>query len=199
MEPETSNKKYTKQASRFERGFTIPELLVALFMFSLIIGGATNLLLSGIAGQRSSLAMQELLDQSSFTLEYMARSLRQAKKDLDPICLAVRGLNYELTQEGSGVRFINIQGQCQEFRLTGDRVEEVFWVGGGISSQAFLTSDNLAVTSLQFILQGAGQDDDVQPRITLALEIGNKGGKLSARSDLQLQTTISQRSIDVPK
>jgi len=58
-----------------EQGFTIPELLVALFMFSLIIGGATNLLLSGIAAQRSSLAMQELLDQSSFVAEYMTRAL----------------------------------------------------------------------------------------------------------------------------
>lgn len=182
-----------------QKGFTIPELLVALFMFSLIIGGATNLLLSGIAGQRSSLAMQELLDQSSFALEYMTRSLRQAKKDIGPTCLTVRGVNYELTQEGSGIRFINIGGQCQEFRLTQDRIEEVFWVEGGISSQAFLTSDDLAVTSLQFLLQGAGQDDDAQPRATLALEIESKGGKLSAKADLQLQTTISQRNIDVPK
>ena len=34
-----------------EKGFTIPELLVALFVFSLVTGGATNMLLSGIAAQ----------------------------------------------------------------------------------------------------------------------------------------------------
>ena len=181
-----------------EKGFTIPELLVALFMFSLITGGATNLLLSGIAAQRSSLAMQELLDQSSFVIEYMTRSLRQAQKDLGPTCLAARGLNYELTQGGEGVMFINGGGQCQEFRLTTARIEEVFWAGGEITSQAFLTSDNPAVTSLTFLLQGEGQDDDLQPRVTFAFELEGQGAKPESRPKLQLQTTISQRKVDVP-
>ena len=183
-----------------EKGFTIPELLVALFMFSLITGGATNLLLSGIAAQRSSLAMQELLDQSSFVIEYMTRSLRQAQKDLGspPTCLAARGLNYELTRGGEGVLFINGGGQCQEFRLTTARIEEVFWAGGEITSQAFLTSDNPAVTSLTFLLQGEGQDDDLQPRVTFAFELEGQGAKPESRPKLQLQTTISQRKVDVP-
>jgi len=182
-----------------EKGFTIPELLVAMFMFSLIIGGATNLLLSGIASQRSSLAMQELLDQSSFVAEYMTRSLRQAQKDLGPTCLSLHGMNYELTQGGEGVMFINVGSQCQEFRLTGTSIEEVFWAGGEITSQAFLTSDNLAVTSLKFLLTGQGQDDDLQPRVTFAFEIEGQGAKPESRPELQLQTTISQRKVDVPK
>ena len=181
-----------------EQGFTIPELLVAVLVFSLVIGAATNLLLSGIAGQRSSLAMQELLDQSSFVAEYMTRALRQAQKDLGPTCLAARGLNYGLTQEGDGIMFINIQSQCQEFRLTTARIEEVFWAGGEITSQAFLTSDNPAVTSLTFLLQGEGQDDDLQPRVTFAFELEGQGAKPESRPKLQLQTTISQRKVDVP-
>jgi prepilin-type N-terminal cleavage/methylation domain-containing protein len=178
------------------RGFTIPELLVAVFMFSLIIGGATNMLLAGIAGQRSSLAMQELLDQSSSVAEYMTRSLRQAKKDLGPVCLSVRGMNYELTQ--GGIMFINVGGQCQEFRLTEARIEEVFWTGGEITSQVFLTSDNPAVTSLHFLLKGEGQDDDLQSRVTFAFEIEGQGAKPESRPKLQFQTTISQRTVDVP-
>ena len=181
-----------------EKGFTIPELLVSLFMFSLIIGGAANLLLSGITAQRSSLAMQELLDQSSFVVEYMTRSLRQAKKDLGPTCLTTSGLNYEITQGGEGVMFINVGSQCQEFRLTTARIEEVFWAEGAITSQAFLVSDNLAVTSLKFVLQGESQDDDLQPRVTFAFEIEGQGVKPESRPKLQFQTTISQRNVDVP-
>lgn len=182
-----------------EKGFTIPELLVALFVFSLVTGGATNLLLSGITAQRSSLATQELLDQSSFAIEYMTRSLRQAKKDLGPTCLTVNGLNYELTQAGEGVMFINSNGQCQEFRLTSARIEEVFWQGGEIASRAFLTSNNPAVISLKFLLKGEGQDDDLQPRVTFVFEIEGQGAKPEARPKLQFQTSVSQRSVDVPK
>ena len=81
------------------KGFTIPELLVAMLVFSLVIGGATNLLIAGLAGQRRSLAMQELLDQSSFVAEYMTRAVRQAQKELfvplpPDACLSTRGLNY---------------------------------------------------------------------------------------------------------
>ena len=182
-----------------EKGFTIPELLVALFVFSLVTGGATNMLLSGITAQRSSLATQELLDQSSFVIEYMTRALRQAKKDIGPTCLSAHGLNYEVTQEGEGVRFLNANGQCQEFRLTAQRIEEVFWQGGEIASRAFLVSDNPAITSLQFLLQGEGQDDDFQPRVTFAFKIEGQGAKPESRPTLQFQTSISQRSVDVPK
>lgn len=182
-----------------EKGFTIPELLVALFVFSLVTGGATNMLLSGIAAQRSSLATQELLDQSSFAIEYMTRSLRQARKDLGPTCLRAQGLNYELTQAGEGIMFINANSQCQEFRLTAQRIEEVFWQGGEISSQAFLTSNNPAITSLEFLLKGEGQGDDFQPRVTFAFKIEGQGAKAESRPSLQFQISVSQRSVDVPK
>ena len=174
------------------RGFTIPELLIAVLVFSLIIGGATNLLLSGIAGQRNSLAMQELLDQSSFVGEYMTRSLRQAQKDLGPSCLSTRGFNYEITQGGQGVKFLNIKGQCQEFFLEAGRIKE------RLGAEEFLTSDNLTVTSLQFVLQGESQNDDLQPRVTFAFEIEGQGAKPDARPKLQFQTNVSQRKVDVP-
>lgn len=178
-----------------EQGFTIPELLVALFVFSLIVGGAANLLLIGIAAQRSSLAMQELLDQSSFVAEYMTRSLRQAQKDLGPTCLSVRGLNYEITQGGQGVTFLNVQGQCQKFFLEDSRIKEI------LPAEQFLTSDNLQVTSLRFILtpEGDTQDNDIQPRVTISFEIEGKGVKPESRPKLQFQTSVSQRTVDVPK
>ena len=180
------------QPQRRGDGFTIPELLVSLFMFSLIIGGATNLLLSGITAQRSSLAMQELLDQSSFVVEYMTRSLRQAQKNLDSGCLANSGLNYEITQGGQGVKFLNVQGQCQEFFLEAGRIKE------RLPAPQFLVSDNVVVTSLQFILYVESQDDHFQPRLTFAFEIDGRGVKPESRPKLQFQTTISQRNVDVP-
>jgi prepilin-type N-terminal cleavage/methylation domain-containing protein len=176
------------------KGFTMPELLVALLVFSLVIGGAVNLLISGIGGQRKSLAMQELLDQASFTSEYMSRALRQGQKDLGPTCLSARGLNYEIAQGGQRVKFLNVQGQCQEFFLEVGRIKESLG-----AEQQFLTSDNLTVTSLKFLLQGESQDDNVQPRVTFAFEIEGQGAVSASRPKLQFQTTISQRNIDVPK
>ncbi|MDP4007155.1 MAG: prepilin-type N-terminal cleavage/methylation domain-containing protein [bacterium] len=177
-----------------QKGFTIPELLVAMFMFSLIIGGAVNLLLAGIAAQRSSLATEELLDQTSFMMEYMTRVLRQAQKDLGATCLSVPGLNYEITHDGEGIMFINGNSQCQEFLLQGARIQESI----PPAPPAFLTSDNLLVTSLQFVLEGESQDDDFQPKVTFSIAIEGQGSKPEARPKAKLQTTISQRKVDVP-
>ena len=188
-----------------QKGFTIPELLVAVFVFLVIMGGAMNLLVAGIGAQRKSLVAQEVMDQTSFLAEYMSRRLRGAQKDLVPTCLSGRGLNFEVSlngvdwlAEGSGnrVRFINNGGQCQEFRLAGARIEEVFWAGGEITSQAFITSDNLSTAAMNFVVLGASQDDNQQPRVSFVLDI--QGGEALYQVRTQLQTTISQRKVDVP-
>ncbi|MDP2734902.1 MAG: prepilin-type N-terminal cleavage/methylation domain-containing protein, partial [bacterium] len=145
-----------QQASMNQRGFTIPELLVALLAFSLVVGGASNLLLTAIVAQRNSLATQELLDQTSYMAEYMTRVLRQAQKDLGATCLTEGGLNYEVSSNGTDwfadgtgnrVRFLNNGGQCHEFRLQEARIQEFI----SPAPAEYLTSDNLEVLSLQFV------------------------------------------------
>ena len=173
----------------FSKGFTLPELLVSLFIFSLAILGAVSLLISAIGVQRRAGAQQELMDQASYLAEYMSRALRQAQKDLTGSCLTVSGagFNYEITQGGQGIKFINRLGQCQEFFLDVDaqRLKE------RISPQeSYITSDNLKVTLLGFNVSGAGQGDDLQPRATFAIELNG---------EVRIQTTVSQRKIDVPE
>jgi len=146
---------------------------------------------SGIAAQRNSLAMQEILDQSSFVAEYMSRSLRQAQRELgNPgVCLSHPDHSYEETNGGAGVKFLNTQGDCQEFFLETGRIKERL-----LLTEEFLTSDNLAVTSLQFILRAA--DPHKVVRVTFAFEIEGIGSKPEARPKLQLQTTVSQRKLE---
>jgi prepilin-type N-terminal cleavage/methylation domain-containing protein len=73
-------------------GFTIPELLVALFVFSIGVGAALNLFLAGVSFQKSASSFEEFSSQTSAFFEYLSRSLRQAQKDLTPTCLSSIGL-----------------------------------------------------------------------------------------------------------
>jgi len=178
-----------------KKGFTIPELLVAIALFSLIAGAGTNLLFSAIDAQRRSLAGQEMVSQASFIMEYMTRALRQAKKELvDPgLCLSSgSGYNYEITDTGEGgVRFINAQNNCQEFYLESGTVWEV--INEDLPKN--LTANDFTVTQFSFVLQGESQDLDLlQPRVTLLLALESVS---SPESDLRLQTTISQRNVDI--
>lgn len=176
------------------KGFTLVELLVGVVVFSLIGAIASGVLVSGLRAQRKSLAYQELLDQTSFAMEYMSRSLRMARKELSaPACLSENGLNYEKTRGGKGLKFINYQGNCQEFFW--DSNDDQFKEDKtGYVEPLPLTSSNLQITSFNIKLKGESQDDEDQPRATFFLEIEGK-----EESKISIQTTVSQRNPDIER
>lgn len=178
-----------------KKGFTIPELLVAIALFSLVTGASMNLLVSAIGAQRTALVGQDIINQSSFVMEYMTRALRQAQKELVDApngCLASgRGYNYEITGTGEGgIRFINTQGLCQEFYLEDGVIKEI--IDTGVPDN--ITSDNFMITQFSFVLNGESQGDLLQPRLTFVLAVTSTS---AATFELRLQTTVSQRNIDI--
>jgi hypothetical protein len=58
-----------------------------------------------------------------------------------------------------------------------------------------VTSDEVEVTELNFIVEGEGIGDGLQPRVTIIMT-GSAGIKVETRSEMEMQVTVSQRSID---
>ncbi|MFC1663738.1 PilW family protein [Patescibacteria group bacterium] len=180
-----------------KKGFTLIEILVAVTIFSLVVSIASGVFVSAIRSQRKSLASQELLDQTGYVMDYMSRALRMAKKDIDASCISSR-LNYEKTREDRGIKFMNYQGICQEFFVQ----DEQLWEykknpSTGEESTLALTSAGLEVASLGFALFGQSQFDELQPRLTIFSIIKGRGLKSEEKPEIKIQTTISQRNLDV--
>lgn len=188
------------------KGQTLIEMLATVAIFSIIIGAISGLFISGIRIQRRILATQELLDQTSYILEYMGRALRMARKQLncsktDPTtcsCLTAigygYGYNYEIDPITNGIKFIDYNGICTGFYLDTGSGEIKKAVGSNIFP---LTSTFLRVNSLKFNLSGEAQPptDSLQPRVTIFLEIESKKvAELSPK--IKIQTSISQRNLD---
>ena len=191
-----------------KNAYTLIEVLVAVGIFTIVIAAPTGFFVSALKGQQKALASQEVLDETSYALEYVSRSLRMAKKELncasksDPTtcaCLKIGGygVNYELTHEGKGIKFTNYQNQCQEFFLdiNDNRFKEVKDGGEAIP----LTSDDLEVVVFKIGPQDSwGQNDNKQPKITLFLEVkGVESTRPELQPKIQIQTTVSQRNLDV--
>ena len=166
------------------KSFTLVELLVTVAIFSLIVSSAVGVFVSALQAQRKSLAMQELLGQTSFLMEYMSRAIRMAKKDISGNCIDAK-LNYKIADHG--IEFMNYKGECQKFFLSGNQLKEE---KNGVVSD--LTSSHLKVLNFNINLLGQTQADDLQPKATLFLKIEGK-----ERSQIRLQTTISQRNPDI--
>lgn len=183
-----------------KNGYSLIELLVAVGIFTIVIAAPTGFFVTSLKGQLKALSSQKLLDNTSYALEYISRSLRMAKKELstDPstACLLqgetiLYGHNYQITQGGHGLKFINYKNECQEFFLSDGRLKD---------GEDYLTPEDLEIISFKIgPVESWDQADTDQPRVTFFLEIkGGKGQRPELRPLIKIQTTISQRNLDVP-
>jgi len=180
-----------------KKGFTLIELLVAVTIFSVVLTSFLGLFSSVFKEQRKNLNLQYLLQNTSYLSEYISRALRMARKDLSGDCIS---LKYNFENPGgdiSKIRFLNYQEKCQEFLLEDDQVKvkkssDQYSSNFGVAEP--LTPTNLMVEDLKFEISGQTQDDDLQPKATFCLRIKNK---VFEPEILNLQTTISQRDLDV--
>lgn len=193
--------KDNKTYKGISKSFTLIELLVAIAVFNLIIGAVSTIFVSAISAQRKTLASQELLDQTSYVMEYLSRALRMAKKDLSGACLTTVGANYETNLEENRVRFLNYQDKCQEFFLDGTQIMENKSqdnTAAGFGNPLYLSSPKLKVISFKIgPSESWHQEDNLQPRLTLFLGIKGAGQKPEQQPEIKIQTTISQRNLDV--
>jgi len=175
------------------RGFTLVEMMVTLLIFSIIVGTTVGVFVSVIRIQKYNLSYHQLLAQTSYAIEYMARAIRMAKKNTDGICSGMADKNYEETHSGHGVRFetYHSPGQCWEFFLE----EEKLKVLKNNEEKYDLTSGDFNVTSFNVVVSGDGADQE-QPRVTVFMEVRGEGSAFQPGPRVRIQTTISQRNLD---
>jgi len=178
-----------------KNSYTLIEILVAVTIFSLAISSLTGFFLTATKSQQKSLASQELINNVSYNLEYISRAIRMAKKDdkngVD--CLSGSLVNYEINPSTQGIKFRNYQDECQEFFLEGNKLKES--KNGVINN---LTPDNLEVISFQVGPSDSwDQNDDEQAKVTFFLEVKGVAERSELEPSIKIQTTISQRNLDV--
>jgi len=179
-----------------QKSFILMEMLVAIAMFMIVIVAITNLSVSAIRSQKLILTSQELFNQSSYALEYIGRALRMAQRDSSGSCISANS-NYENPSGGSSIRFLNHNGKCQEFYLEAGKLKEgkSTTAAATFANPADLTSNHLKINSIDFHLSGQGWGDDLQPRVTIMLNIETR--KIVDPPQFKIQTSISQRNLDL--
>lgn len=191
MNGDNQNKKMQKN------GFTLVELLVTAVVFSIVFGSAVGILVWSIKWQKYNMSHQQLLSQSSYAIEYMARALRMAQTD-DGVC-GFNEQNYNVsdwgTETNNKIEFKDYAENCKAFYwdTNTNQIQAQIALGDGFSGA--LTSDDYEVLNLKFISQGDAAGDSTQPRVTILMEIRDKN--LPNKPKIKVQTTVSQRNLDL--
>jgi prepilin-type N-terminal cleavage/methylation domain-containing protein len=189
-----------------KKGYTLIEVLAAVAIFSIVLSSITGFFIGVLKSQRSNMANQELIDNISFTLEYVSRSLRMARKD-DVVakgetgevnCLSGNKVNYELTHSGQGIKFRSYKNECINFFVEDGRLKEWKKVGV-VETENFLTPESMGIELFAFGPEDSwDQLDNEQPKVTFFIKAKMAGGEgLEYQPEISIQTSVSQRNIDV--
>jgi type II secretory pathway pseudopilin PulG len=193
-----------------EKGYSLLELVVVLAVFFLIMAFSLDVFISLISSQRRILDEQELLNQTSFAMDYISSGLETAKADPNGSCLGATGYIYVLTHcpngnlsACNGIKFINHGNNdiCDEFYLdilsnpTNPPLKES--QNGGAAQN--LISTKFLMMQGNFVINGdktvhtAMNTDTSEPRVTMLLNVKSTNTPISPKI---LQTTVSQRNLN---
>ena len=158
--------------------FTLVELLVASTAFVIFVAAIINIFVLANSSQRFLSKYSLVIDDLSFALERIAREVRM-------------GNNFSLV--GGELSFTNAYGQSVVYKLEHSEVQRS--EDGGATFHP-ITSKNIRVEDLNFVLSGQSKGDSLQPRITISVEFSSGAGRESEKYKKTAQTTVSARQLD---
>lgn len=162
-----------------QKGFTIVELLIAVGLFLIVLSIISGAFVEALRTERATLRLMAANDTASFALEQMARDIRV-------------GTDFSLAAP-SELHFNDRAGAETAYRLNAGRVEKRS--GAGIFTP--ITANTALVASLRFALTGEQTNDNLQPRVTIAMSVGATGRDIEGVTTA-VQTTVTPRLLDTP-
>lgn len=166
-----------------QKGFTLVEMIVAIFVFSVVMVVSTGALVSIIGANRKAQSVKSVMNNVAFSLDSMTRALRV-------------GTDYHCDGSscsrdgGDSLAFTDVDGREVEYRLnsTTDQIEREI-DGGGFQA---LTAPEVTVDRLMFYVDGV--DSEGQPRVLIV--VSGRAGVGRSETTFDIQTLVSQRTLD---
>lgn len=193
-------------------GFTLIEMVIVMSIFLFVTGAAIGIFISVINNQKAILSEQEIVNQTSYIVEYLSKSLRMAKRDLTGSCLGqdYQDHSYLLTKYDTligsyrGIKFIDQldNNSCSEIYLDNSDAENnvIKKIRNG-ENPVSLSSNKMKINYMSILINGNNsfgketEENDIQPRITISLSVQSKN--LQNSPEKKIQTTISQRDLNI--
>lgn len=197
-----------------KRGLSLIELVVAMGIFTMVVTIGIGAMLTMFGANQKSLALRSVMNNLNFSIESMSREIMVGT---NYICRNVN--NVMVAPEncsigGSEITFCSSEDEPTAYRLrlvnNKGRIERRI---GELSNEEECGPDapfnwtgawqiitdpgvNIFIDKSKFYITGTNQEDTLQPKVLLLID--GEAGKEGQKSDFVIQTTLSQRTPDLP-
>jgi prepilin-type N-terminal cleavage/methylation domain-containing protein len=167
-----------KNNKRMSRGYTLIELIVAIGLFALVMTLVSGAYLMMISVTRQAQGIATGIDNLSFALETMTRTVRTG---------TVYSCGGGNCSGGTTFSVKNSNGITVTYTLSG---------GAIVQNNIVLTDPSVNVTSLTFYVSGTPSGDVYQPHVTITVS-GTVSAGSGKTEPFSIETGATMRGIDL--
>jgi prepilin-type N-terminal cleavage/methylation domain-containing protein len=165
-----------------KKGFTLIELLVAMAVFSLLIVGMTDILVSSMKSQRRAFALQEAQSNTRYVIEFMTKEIRMSK------IMPGTGTG---SYSSNNLTFEDSNGNDIEYRFYNNRLERRLNSG----SWQPLTPTGINVSG-SFEVRKKIDPGASWAEVTIPLRLQVQGQNVEEKTEIYTQVNVNSRSFD---
>lgn len=183
-------------------GFTLAEMLVVMFIFSILSVGLASIFVKYLAGERSSFAKQKIVSDLRYSLEMISREVRLNEIDYRPTGY----YSGSISSPNNSLALVDNDGNQVLFALSGTDCEnndDCYLYVRKSATNYRITPDDIAVRNLAFYispsqdpftLQSGGTFlSDNQPRVLISITQDYIGDGADSIAELTMQTMASSK------
>lgn len=183
--------------SELQKGFTLIEMIVSVGIFSVVMLVGITALLSVIDLNKKNQSLKVAVNNINLAMENMSRDIRTGT---DYHCGTTGDITLPLDCS-SGEDLMAFEGVSGDDSTFADQI--VYRLNNGNIQRSSnggedflnITASDINITNLMFYVQGAEFGDGLQPRVVII--VSGSAGSGGAAFDFNLQTTVSQRNLDL--
>ena len=181
-----------------EQGFTLVELLVSIAIFVIVMTFSLGAVVSVLDAGRKARSLKSVMTNLNFTVETMSRDIKFGENYYcgESSTPTYRDCSGNPVDPGTAISFVSSENQNIIYKLEDNQIKKS--INGGTTFTG-VTAPEVTIQSMKFYVfdsppQSTG--DNRQPRVTLIIR-GYAGEKPTLQSNFVIQTTLSQRSLDL--
>ena len=186
-----------KNLEKNQHGFTLIEVLVSVSIFAIVMLVATGAVFSIVEANKKTHSLKSVMTNLNFALESMARDMRvgTAYRCEGGGDCQTGGVSFSYkanrSVDGNGSYVLSDDNDRVTYSLSAEG-RLMRQVSGG--SAYAVTAEEIRIESLRFYAIGTAVSDGAQPKVVISIR--GYAGIGPTRSDFNIQTTVTQRSID---